>query len=162
MFFFLHLLKCFFFTYIILIESIQNLRKILASFVYVRPATRKQPSTRTGRPVPESDVPNPKKAFFLSYFGYRTPKKSGIQIKLNRTDTGRPRRVPDAISSEIRSTANLIFLAHVKFPTQLYYVSYKSSALLFSMFFLIPNLRAISLFSYAELMGFSILIQIHN
>jgi len=53
---------------------------ILHFYIYVRPATRKQPTTRTGRPVPVSDVPNPKKAFFLSHFGYRTPKKSAIRI----------------------------------------------------------------------------------
>jgi len=109
-------------------------------YINVRPATRKQPSTRTGRPVPVSDVPNPKKAFFLSYFGYRTPKKSGIRIRQNRTDTGRPIRVP----SEIRIVANPIFRAHLKNSMYLCITCHNRSrgAIIFSVF-LIHILRTV-------------------
>jgi len=111
----------------------------LSSYIYVRPATRKQPSTRTGRPVPVSDVPNPKKAFFLSYFGYRTPKKSGIRIRQNRTDTGRPIRVLDAFASEIRITANPIFRARLKNSMYLCITCHNRSrgAIIFSVFLIL-------------------------
>jgi len=88
---------------------------------YVRPAIRKQPGTRTGRPV--LIRPKSKNSFFFSPILNTGRRKNPVSELNNRTDSGRPKQVLDAFASEIQITANPIFRARLEYSMFLYYVS---------------------------------------